>query len=225
MNDLHKKAWKGLAVFFVALGLLILLPASTLYYWQGWIYLAVFFISTVAITLYLIKKDPALLARRMNAGSSAEKETTQKVIQFVAQIAFVALYLVSSFDHRFAWSHVPLFVAIGGDILVGLGFFIVFLVFKENTFTSATIEVAQAQRVITTGPYARVRHPMYSGALVLLLGPPLALGSWWGLAAFVPMLLTIIWRLRDEEKFLAQNLSGYSAYLHRVRARLVPLIF
>ena len=225
MDDLHKKAWKGLTVFFVALGLLVLLPAGTLYYWQGWIYLAVFFISTTAITLYLMKKDPALLARRMNAGASAEKETTQKVIQFVAQIAFVALFLVSSFDHRFAWSHVPPLIVVVGDILVGVGFFIVFLVFKENTFTSATIEVAQAQRVITTGPYARVRHPMYSGALVLLLGTPLGLGSWWGLAAFVPMLLIIIWRLRDEEKFLSQNLSGYRAYLHKVRARLVPWLY
>jgi protein-S-isoprenylcysteine O-methyltransferase Ste14 len=115
--------------------------------------------------------------------------------------------------------------SIAGDVLVTLGFLIVFLVFKENTFTAATIEVVSDQTVISTGPYAIVRHPMYSGALVMLLGTPLALGSWWGLLMFVPMVFTIAWRALDEERVLLTNLRGYEEYCQMVRYRLVPHVW
>jgi protein-S-isoprenylcysteine O-methyltransferase Ste14 len=194
-------------------------------YWQGWIFLAVFSMSVLAITIYLMKKDPKLLERRIHAGSRAEKERSQKIIQFFGAIAFIALFILPAIDHRFAWSTMSPYLVAAGDILVALGFFIVFFVFKENTFTSATIEVSAEQKVISTGPYALVRHPMYIGGLVMLFGVPLALGSWWGMLMIIPMALVIVWRLLDEETFLAKNLPGYSEYRNNVRYRLVPFIW
>ena len=224
-NNLNNKAFGGLVFLVIILGLLLFLTAWSIYYWQAWVYLFLFFVSTGAITLYLMKKDPALLQRRMNAGPAAEKEKSQKIIQFIAQFSFLAVFLVPGFDHRFMWSNVPIYAVIAGDILVVAGFFIVFLVFKENTFTSATIEVDREQKVIFTGPYALVRHPMYSGALLMLFGTPVALGSWWGLLTFIPMAMVIVWRLFDEEKFLSKNLAGYTEYCIKVRWRLIPGIF
>jgi len=128
-------------------------------------------------------------------------------------------------DHRFAWSTVPPYVAIAGDVLVTLGLLITFFRVQRITVTSAVIQVDTEQKAIPTGPYALVRHPMYIGALVMLLGVPLALGSWWGLFTIVPITLVIVWRLLAEEKFLAKNLSGYSEYRNKVRCRLVPFIW
>jgi protein-S-isoprenylcysteine O-methyltransferase Ste14 len=225
MNELNKKASLGLVELIVVMAALTFLPAWTLYYWQAWILLAVFFACTLAIDLYLVKNDPKLLERRLKAGPGSEKERSQKIIQAVAMVAFIAIFVFSSLDHRFGWSEMPAYVSILGDVLVALGLYFVFLVFKENTFTSAIIEIGDDQRVITTGPYALVRHPMYIGALVMLIGVPLALGSWWGLLAIVPMILVLIWRLLDEEKFLATNLDGYCEYQRKVRYHLVPLIW
>jgi protein-S-isoprenylcysteine O-methyltransferase Ste14 len=225
MKDLNQKAIAGLLRFLTILALLLFLPAGTPDYWQAWIFLAVFFVSVLLITLYLMKKDSKLLERRMNAGPGAEKERSQKIIQSLATIGFIAVIVFPAVDHRFGWSSVPLPVAIAGDALVTLGLLIIFFVFKENTFTSSVIEVDPEQRVIATGPYALVRHPMYVGALVMLLGVPLALGSWWGLFTVIPITLVIVWRLVDEEKFLVKNLSRYSEYQNKVRYRLVPFIW
>lgn len=225
MTELNKKASLGLLELIVVMAALTFLPAWTLYYWQAWILLAVFLACTLAIDFYLLKNDPKLLERRLKAGPGSEQETSQKIIQALAMIAFVAIFILSALDHRFGWSVVPPYVSIFGDVLVALGLYFVFLVFKENTFTSAIIEVGDDQRVITTGPYALVRHPMYIGALVMLVGVPLALGSMWGLLAIVPMALVIVWRLLDEERFLAANLAGYSEYQRKVRYHLLPMIW
>jgi protein-S-isoprenylcysteine O-methyltransferase Ste14 len=128
-------------------------------------------------------------------------------------------------DHRFAWSRVPVVVEIAGDVLIALGFAFVFWVFKVNSFTSGVIEVAPDQRLITSGPYAIVRHPMYLGALVMLLGIPLSLDSFWGLLAIIFMTGIIVLRLLDEERFLAKNLTGYGAYMEHVHYRLVPFVW
>jgi protein-S-isoprenylcysteine O-methyltransferase Ste14 len=132
---------------------------------------------------------------------------------------------VPALDHRFGWSSVPLYLEIVGSVLTALGFFITFLVFRVNTFTSATVEIAENQKVISTGPYALVRHPMYFGGLLIFIGTPLALGSYWGLFAVVAALPALIWRLLDEEKLLATSLPGYTEYKQRVRYRLVPLVW
>jgi protein-S-isoprenylcysteine O-methyltransferase Ste14 len=207
------------------MGVLLLAPAWTLGYWQAWVYLFVFGASSALITAYLWKKDPQLLQRRISAGPGAEREKSQKLIQLLASGVFIGAMIVPPLDHRFCWSAVPLPVVVVGDVLTALGFLIVFRVFKENTFTAATIEVAHGQRVISTGPYAIVRHPMYSGALVILVGTPLALGSWWGLLMFILMIFTIAWRALDEERFLFKNLPGYAEYCQIVRYRLVPFVW
>ena len=225
MNALNIRALAGLLQLLAIMALLIFVPAGTLDYPRAWIFLAVFFTPVLAITIYLMKNDPKLLERRIKAGPADEKETSQKIIQFLAMTDFIAVMLVPAFDHRFAWSAVPTHVVVAGNVLVVLGFFVVFLVFKENTFTSAIIELSSEQKVVATGPYALVRHPMYIGALIMLVGVPLALGSWWGLLTVIPMTLVIVWRLLDEEKFLARNLAGYSEYQNAVRYHLLPFVW
>ena len=222
MKRLNVKAWVSLAALDVVLGILLFVPAGTIDFWQAWVYLAVFSVCAAAITLYLMKYDPALLERRMSGGPTAEKEPTQRVIMTVISVAYIAMFVVSGLDRRYNWSDVPLPVVIGGNVLVVVGFVIEFLVFRENSFTSATIEVDERQTVISTGPYALVRHPMYDGGLLMLLGTPLALGSWWALVAFLPIAVGIVWRMRDEERFLKQHLPGYAEYCARVRSRLIP---
>lgn len=225
MNNLCTKALLSLVALAVAMGLLLFVPAGAIQYWQAWAYLATFIGASFLITLYLMKRDPALLKRRMSGGPTAEKEPTQKIIMFLASIGFVALLVVAALDNRFGWSVVPVSVVMAGDVLVAVGFYFIFLVYRENTFTSATIEVTDNQKVISTGPYALVRHPMYASASLYLIGTPLALGSYWGLLALVFMMPFLIWRLFDEEKFLARNLPGYTEYQQRVQHRLVPYVW
>jgi protein-S-isoprenylcysteine O-methyltransferase Ste14 len=225
MNNLKTKAWLGLFFLASVMGLLLFVVAGTLYYWQAWVYLGVFLGAAFLVTVYLMKKDPALLKRRLSAGPTAEKEKTQKIIMLFAEAGFIASLVVPALDYRFMWSNVPLYAIMAGDILTALCFTITFLVYKENTFSSATIEIAKDQKVISTGPYAKVRHPMYAGGSLLFIGTPLALGSYWGLLAFVATLPALVWRLLDEERFLAKNLPGYIDYCARVRWRLIPGIF
>jgi protein-S-isoprenylcysteine O-methyltransferase Ste14 len=170
-----------------------------------------------------MKNDPRLLERRVRAGPAAEKAGRQKIIQALAGLSFAATIALSALDHRCSWSRVPLVAVIAGNILVALGFLVVFLVFRENTFTSSIIEVGAGQTVVETGPYAIVRHPMYAGALVLVLGIPLALGSFWGLLAVASLTAAIVWRLLDEERFLSNHLPGYEQYCQKTRFRLTPV--
>ncbi len=223
--EVTRKAMLGLAQLVIVIGLLVFAPAGTLRFVEGWVMLALFAGSSLAITVYLARKDPALLERRTQAGPVAEKEMSQKVIQGLAGVVFVSTIVVPALDHRFLWSRAPVYAVIAGDAFVALGFFMVFRVFKENTFTSSVIEVAAEQRVIETGPYARVRHPMYAGALVLIAGLPLALGSLVGLVTFVPFAAILVWRLLDEERYLVSHLPGYEAYRRRTRHRLIPHVW
>jgi protein-S-isoprenylcysteine O-methyltransferase Ste14 len=202
-----------------------LLPAWAVDYWQAWVLISVLFVSLLGITLYLMRNDQGLLERRMRSGPAAERQQSQKVGQLFGAIAFVATFVVPALDHRFVWSAVPAPVVISGDALVIMGSLIVFLVFRENTFTSATIEIAAEQRVVSSGPYSTVRHPMYIGALIMMFGIPLALGSWWGMATIVPMTLVIVRRVRDEEELLIRDFAGYREYRDRVRFRLVPFVW
>lgn len=225
MNVLYLKAIGGLAILFLVMASLLFLPARTFAYWQAWVFLAVYFSASIAISLYLITSDPALLARRMSGGPFAEKEPAQRVIMSITSLAFVGLLVLPAIGHRLRWSELSPGAALAGDVLVLLGWLGIFFVFKENSFSSATIELASDQRVISTGPYAWMRHPMYAAALVMLLGIPIALGSSWGVLIVVAMLPVLIWRLLDEERFLARNLPGYAEYQRRVRYRLLPPIW
>lgn len=225
MRNLKARASLGIALLAVVMGLLLFIPAGTVDYWQAWGYLAVFFGAALLITRYLLEKDPALLQRRLSGGPTAEKRASQKLIMLFASIAFMGLLVVPALDIRFGWTSVPLFLVIAGEMLVALGFYIVFLVYKVNSFTSATIEVAADQKVISSGPYAVVRHPMYAGSLLYLLGTPLALGSYWGFLPLAVMIPSIILRLLDEERFLSKGLPGYAGYCAKLRWRLIPGIF
>jgi protein-S-isoprenylcysteine O-methyltransferase Ste14 len=220
-----KRTWSKLIVLVVVMGLLLFIPAGTLRYWQAWVYLSIFTGASVLITLYLMRNDPGLLERRMQSGPRAEKRPTQKFIMLSTIIGFIALLIVPSLDHRFGWSAVPLGGMLLGDVLVVVGFYFMHLVYRENTFASATIQVVEGQRVISAGPYAIVRHPMYASGALYLLGTPLALGSYWGLLALGATLPFLVWRLLDEERFLAKNLRGYTEYQKRVRHRLIPLLW
>jgi protein-S-isoprenylcysteine O-methyltransferase Ste14 len=156
---------------------------------------------------------------------AAEKLPAQRIIMSLTSLGYIGLLVIPALDRRLAWSHMPPCIAFAGDLLVGLGFLGIFFVFRENSFTSATIELAPDQKVISTGPYALVRHPMYAAGLVLLLAMPIALGSWWGMLVFLAILPALLWRLFDEEKFLAKNLPGYPEYQARVRYRLIPRVW
>lgn len=225
MKNLKARAWFALTVLALVMGLLLFVPAGTVHYWQAWVYLSIFMGASVLTTLYLIRKDPALLKRRMSGGPRAEKRPAQKFIMLCTSIGFIALLVVPALNHRFRWSAVPLGGIVVGDVLVAIGFYLIFLVYRENPFSSATIEVAENQKVISTGPYAIVRHPMYASASLYLLGTPLALGSYWGLVPIVAMMPFLIWRLLDEERFLARNLSGYIEYQKQVPHRVVPFVW
>src|SRR5262249_21659686 len=179
MKNLGARAWVALTILAVVMALLLFVPAGTVHYWQAWVYLSIFIGTSALTTLYLLKTDRALLERRMRGGPTAEKRPVQRVIMLFTSIGFIALLVVPALRHRFEWSAVPLVVVVAGDVLVAIGFFLIALVYRANTFSAATIDVAENQTVISTGPYAIVRHPMYASASLYLVGTPLALGSYW----------------------------------------------
>lgn len=223
--SVNAKAWVGIGFLALTMGLVLFLPAGTIRWWEGWVYLGVFFGASIPITIYLMRHDPALLHRRVAAGPAAEREPAQKIIMLIASLGFITMLVVPALDYRYSWSSTPAFFILLGDGLTALCFVITFLAYKANTFASATIEIVQDQRVISTGPYAIVRHPMYAGGLLVFAGTPLALGSYWGLVASIAVLPALIWRLLDEERLLSRNLPGYTEYCDKVRWRLIPRVF
>ena len=225
MNSLIVKTISGFAFLMLILAIALFLPAGSLRFWQAWVYLAVFAGCTILITVYLLNNDRELLAGRIQAGPVAETQRTQQIIQSLASLFFLSLFIVPGLDFRFGWSNVPPVVSLMSDGLAALGFYFIFLVFRENSYTRATIEVSAGQEVISTGPYALVRHPMYAGAMLLILFTPVALGSWVGIPFSILLIMVIVARLLDEERFLKANLSGYQEYCQKVRYRLVPLIW
>jgi protein-S-isoprenylcysteine O-methyltransferase Ste14 len=225
MTNLNTRAARSLVIGAVAMAALLFLSAGTLDYWQAWVFIAVFVVASAATTVYLAIHDPKLLERRMKVGPGAEKETTQKIIMVLAITGFVALLVVPALDHQFGWSRVPPYLSVAADALIALSFLFTFFVFRENSYGASTIQIADDHKVISTGPYALVRHPMYAGALIMLAATPVALGSWWGLVILPLIALVLIWRLLDEEKFLERNLPGYIEYKNKVRYRLITHVW
>ena len=225
MKKLILQALQTFLIGVVILGLLLFLPAWTLNYWQAWTFIVVFTVSVDFIGLYLSLKDPALLERRKNVGPRAEQSTPQRIIMSVAIVAIIGLLVFCALDHRFGWSPVPVWVSLAGDVLVALGLLINLLVFRENSFGGSTVKTEADQKVISSGPYALVRHPMYVGVLVMMAGVPLALGSLWGLAVLAIVVPGLVWRILDEEKLLKKDLAGYTEYIHKVRYRLIPYLW
>jgi len=225
MNPLYRKAVvQGVfgLVFFIAL---VFGSAGTWEYWQGWTFLAVFAASTWAFTIYLAIYDKPLLERRMKAGPQHEQERPQRIIVSLILVAFFAFLVLPILDYRHSLSRVPAWVSVVGDVIIIFSFIGIFWVVKTNSWAASNIRVEAEQKVIDTGPYAYVRHPMYAAAVWLFVGMPLALGSWWSVALLVVLLPVLLWRLLDEERILARDLPGYIDYMRRVKYRLVPLVW
>jgi protein-S-isoprenylcysteine O-methyltransferase Ste14 len=225
MDSLRRRVVIGFGRRLVLAGTLLFVPANSLAFPQGWAFLAVYFLPQAWMVSYFLRTDPQFIERRLKIGPGAETRTRQKLVIVLLMVCFCLSVIIAGFDHRFGWSHVPAAVMIAADVVMLIGIAIQFRVFVENSFASATIEIAAEQRVIATGPYALVRHPMYSGALLTDCCIPLALGSWWALLPALAKVLVIVLRLLDEEEFLRTNLSGYVAYCQKVRHRLVPAIW
>ncbi|WP_126599815.1 methyltransferase family protein [Dictyobacter aurantiacus] len=209
----------------LAFGLLLFLPAWTFNYWRAWVFIVVFALSTNIPALYLALKNPAALRRRMHAGPGAESRMVQKIIITIAFLSLPGVMVFSAFDYRFGWSPVPDAISIVGDALVAIGLVLSMVVVIQNEYAAANVTVETGQQVISTGFYGVVRHPMYSFVLILMVGIPLALGSWWGLLVLVPGVIVLAFRIHDEEQLLMQELTGYSDYTHRVHYRLLPYVW
>lgn len=209
-------------VFF---GLLLFLPAGTLNYWQAWVFITVFVAFTVVPSIYLAVTNPAALQRRMKAGPMAESRPLQKLVMSGTILLVLAVAVLSAVDHRFGWSPVPTAVAVLGNVLVGVGLGITQLVIIQNSYAAATVTVESEQELVSTGLYGLVRHPMYVGVLIMMVGMPLALDSYWGLVALIPGIPMLAGRILDEESMLEHELAGYREYMGKVRYRLVPYIW
>jgi len=225
MDDLNARVIKSGVRGIIVFAVLIFVPAGTLYYWQGWALFITFTVASTALTVYMALYDRKLLERRLRAGPRAETQTSQKIIIVLVMVGSIAFLVFPVLDHRFGWSPVPSYVSIIGDALIALGYLFIFFVVRENSYAASTIQVTEDQRVISTGPYALMRHPMYAGALLLILGVPLALDSWYGLLGIFGFVPVLVWRLLDEENFLTRNLPGYAEYKDKVRWRLIPGLF
>jgi len=220
-----KRTWPRQIVFTLFVMALLFAPAGTLAYWQAWVFLAVFIGSSVGLGVYFAKHDPALLERRMKAGPAAEQQPAQKLIIALLMTGLMLVLVVAGLDYRWRGATVPAWLVALADIGIVASFAIFFIVMKQNSYAASTVRVEPGQPVISTGLYGVVRHPMYSGALLLAVCMPLALASYRALLAFVIVVPVLAWRLLDEERYLARNLPGYADYCARTRYRLMPYVW
>jgi protein-S-isoprenylcysteine O-methyltransferase Ste14 len=209
----------------VAFGVLVFLPAGTFDYWRGWAFIAVFAAATLIPSAYLAVANPDALRRRMQAGPGAETRPVQKIIIAFAFLSMAAMIVISALDFRFGWSTVPSAVSVVGLVLVGVGLTIAMSVTIQNGYAAANVKVEAGQQLSSTGWYGFVRHPMYFGNVILMIGSPLALGSYWGLLIVVVGLIILAVRINDEEALLTQQLDGYRDYMQKVHYRLVPYVW
>lgn len=219
---LRKKILFVTIITFIFLSLVLFLPARTFRYWEAWIYMGIIFSCASGVVLYFLKHDPELLERRIR---TREKVKEQKWIITISWVLFLPIFILPGFDKYYNWSDVPISMVVIADIFVLAGYLIIIRVFRVNTFTSRIIEVDSGQKVISTGPYSIIRHPMYAGSLLMYGFTPIALGSWWALTGSVFLIILIIFRLLNEEKFLIENLEGYLDYMQKTKYRLIPGIW
>lgn len=206
----------------IIIGILILVPAGTFNYWQVYLYFAIVIIPMIFVLSYFLKNDPGFLERRTRA---KEKEKEQLIIQIVFSLFFLLGFIIPGFDKRCGWSNVPFFIVIVADIVILLGYLLIFFVFKQNSYASRIVEVEKDQKIITTGLYGFVRHPMYVGVIIMYVPTPIALGSYWGLIPMATIPLAIIFRIINEEKVLCKNLPGYIEYCQKTKYKLIPYIW
>ena len=224
MNAILRVTTLGLGQL-VAIGLLVFVPAGTVNYWQAWTFLAVFACAAWIPSIYLQATNPVALQGRMRSGPIAEGRTVQKIVMIGLYGSLAAICVISGLDHRLGWSSVPPVVSLIGDVAVAVGLGVVVLVAIQNRYASTTVQVASGQQVVSTGLYGLVRHPMYTGNVLMLVGLPLALGSYWALALVVPGVAVLAARIHDEEILLREELEGYREYAEQVRSRLIPHVW
>jgi protein-S-isoprenylcysteine O-methyltransferase Ste14 len=224
MNSLKSKVIKNVIIMLVGWILLILISAWSYKYWQGWVYWGMWVLWSVFFIPYFLKKDPKFVERRLS-GASGENGTARKFVhRMMAGFSFLMI-IFSGIDFQLHLSSVPVYLVIISDLFVLIGFLIIFLTFKENSFASSSIQIEQDQKLVSTGPYKIVRHPMYFGSTFIYLFSPVALGSYWGLIFGICVIITMIIRLLDEDKFLKDNLQGYREYRQQVSYRLIPYVW
>ena len=201
---------------------MLFVPAWTLVYWQAWLYWTISTTSALATAVHFLRHDPALMQRRLEVGARAEPLKSQQIIQAVGGVLYAAMFVVAGFEHHAHGSPIPTPIVLSADAVVAAGLALTFVVFKANTYTASTVTVEAGQRVTTTGPYAIVRHPMYSASVLWFVATPFALDSPWALVPAVLMSLALAVRLVDEERYLRASLPGYDGYCAIVRWRLIP---
>jgi protein-S-isoprenylcysteine O-methyltransferase Ste14 len=207
---------------FVFIGLLLFLPAGTFDYMNGWLFIGLLFGPMLILGAILFIKAPDLLEKRLNA---KEEEDTQKGVVAISGLLFLLEFIVAGLDYRFGWSQIPSWLIIVASVVFLISYVLYVEVVRENAYLSRTIEVQENQKVVDTGLYGIVRHPMYAVTLWLFLATPIILGSWWALVCFSPYIIVMVVRIRNEEKVLADGLEGYSDYMKRVKYRIMPLIW
>ena len=220
--ELIRKAISVQLLAFFFLAACFFLPAGTWSYWEAWVYLVILFTPMIGVMAYLIRNDPKLLQRRLQL---KERRVEQKNILKLSYPLFILFFLLPGFDKRFGWSGASVGAVIAADFLALLGYGIFFLVLRENSYASRIIEVQAGQKVISSGPYAIIRHPMYLGVMLLYMFSPLALGSWLSMILTLPLIPILVFRIRDEEKALELELEGYKEYMQKTRYRLIPGIW
>ena len=222
MKSLLNKIIVRFSLLPIVLGLLVLLPAGTFNFWQLYVYVGILVLPMIFVLFYFLRFDPRFLERRTRA---KEKEKQQILIAILSLVIFLAGFIIPGLDHRFSWSQVPAYMCISADIVILLGYLSIFFVFRQNSYASRIIEVDEEQKVISTGLYGIVRHPMYVGVMIMFIPTPLALGSYWGLIPFALLPLSLTLRILNEEKVLSENLKGYKEYCQKTRYRLIPFLW
>ncbi len=218
-SDLFKLAGSRFLMGLFVLSAIFFLTAWTFSYWQAWMYLATLFIPMFLFLIYLVINAPDLLERRLHA---REQVTEQKWIIVISTLLFIPAFILPGFDIRFGWSNMPAFLSVAGEVVVFLGYMLFIIVLRENHYASRIVEIGQNQKVISSGPYAIVRHPLYVAIILMYAFTPLALGSYWGIIPALTILPSIYFRICGEENVLASELEGYVEYMQKVRYRLIP---
>lgn len=203
-------------------GLILFLPAGTLDYWNGWLFIGLLFIPMFLLGIILLLKAPQLLEKRLN---TKEKEGTQQKVVALSALLFLLGFVIAGLDYRFGWTRVPVWLVVIASLILVISYGLYGEVMRENAYLSRTVEVQENQKVVDTGLYGIVRHPMYSVTIILFLSFPLVLGSWIAFVLFLHYPALIIMRISNEEKVLEQGLEGYTEYKQRVKYRLIPFIW
>lgn len=222
---LARRAVRVTAFLILAQGVALFASAWSLAYWNAWLYLALQALTMGATNTFLYHRDPHLLDRRLASEEAGERDPVQRWVLRVLRIAALAMLIAAGLEWRLGDRTTPIGIVLLGAVLITAGAALIVRVFVESTHTSSVIEVTDGQRVVSTGPYRWVRHPMYVGVVVMGFGTPLVLGSLWAALVIPPMFAVLILRIVREERFLRAHLPGYDTYTQSTRARLVPGIW